>query len=95
MLKKEIKSAGGVYEIRDIVSDEAIVPQFCSKTEENARRQFAIFLSQNKLKSSDFELNLIGFYNHVGERVCRGSEVFIADYMKDDFEENVDNNVKE
>ena len=78
---------GYVFEIRDLVQDEAIIPQFCSHTYENAKRQFAIFLSQNKFKSSDFELNCIGKYdNAAGEKVCRGSEVLVSDYMKDDFE---------
>lgn len=81
------KIDGYVYEIRDNISNEAIVPQFCSKTEENAKRQFAIFLSQNKFKSSDFELNCIGSYSvDDSKRVCRGSEVLISDYMKQDFE---------
>ena len=36
-MKLNNKVVGNVYEIRDLVSDEAIVPQFCSKTEENAK----------------------------------------------------------
>ena len=86
-LSKDVN--GYVYEIRDNVSDEAIIPQFCSKTEENAKRQFAIFLSQNKFKPSDFELNCIGSYFDKGDRVCRGSEVLVSDYMKQDFESDV------
>lgn len=85
-------SVGYVFEIRDLIQDEAIIPQFCSKTEENAKRQFAIFLSQNKFKPCDFELNKIGQYDSdvsKSTRICKGSEVFIADYMRDDFEPTV------
>ena len=74
---------GKVYEIRDLISDEAIIPMFCSKTEENAKRQFAIFLSQNKFKSCDFELNEIGLYGENCSNVCRGSEVLISDYFRE------------
>lgn len=80
---------GCVYEIRDLISDEAIVPQFCSKTVENAKRQFAIFLSQNKFKPCDFELRLIGEYYSDGKPLCRGSDVLIENYMKQDFEPTV------
>lgn len=81
------KNAGLVFEIRDLVQDEAIIPQFCCKTVEGAKRQFAIFLSQNKFKPSDFRLNIIGEYSaEAVEIVCNGSQVLISDYMKDDFE---------
>lgn len=80
------KVQGYVFEIRDLIQDEAIIPQFCSKTEANAKRQFAIFLSQNKFKPCDFELNLIGTYGTEEKRICKGSEVMISDYMRDDFE---------
>lgn len=88
-----MKVCGKVYCIVDLVQDEAIIPQFCSKTEENAKRQFAIFLSQNKFKTSDFELRLIGEYGYQedGKRVCRGSDVFLSNYMKEDFEVTVEN----
>lgn len=88
MFDKTKKSTeNGVYEIRDLVQDEPVIPQFCSKTEENAKRQFAIFLSQNKFKHSDFRLNRIGYYNNAsGEMICNGSQVLLADYMRDDFE---------
>lgn len=88
MFDKTKKSTeNGVYEIRDLVQDEPVIPQFCSKTEENAKRQFAIFLSQNKFKPSDFRLNRIGYYNNAsGEMICNGSQVLLADYMRDDFE---------
>ena len=82
-------TVGYVFEIRDLIQDEAIIPQFCSKTEENAKRQFAIFLSQNKFKPCDFELNCIGQYDSdisKSIRVCKGSEVMISDYIRDDFE---------
>lgn len=88
-MKLNNKVVGNVYEIRDLVSDEAIVPQFCSKTEENAKRQFAIFLSQNKFKPCDFELRVIGEYYDSGNSVCRGSDVLISNYMKDEFEPTV------
>ena len=88
-MKLNNKVVGCVYEIRDLVSDEAIVPQFCSKTEENAKRQFAIFLSQNKFKPCDFELRVIGEYYDSGSSVCRGSDVLISNYMKDEFEPTV------
>ena len=77
---------GFVFEIRDLIQDEAIVPQFCCKTYEGAKRQFAIFLSQNKFKPSDFRLNIIGQYGQVSEFVCNGSQVLLSDYMRDDFE---------
>lgn len=81
------KNSGLVFEIRDLVQDEAIIPQFCCKTVEGAKRQFAIFLSQNKFKPSDFRLNIIGEYSSEAvETVCNGSQVLISDYMKDDFE---------
>lgn len=81
---------GMVFEIRDLVSDEAVIPQFCSKTVENAKRQFAVFLSQNQFKPSDFRLNKIGEYNStLPEFVCNGSQVLISDYAKSDFESEV------
>lgn len=74
--------SGLVFEIRDTIQDEAIVPQFCCKTVEGAKRNFALFLSQNKLKKSDFTLNLIGNYNaDLPERICYGSQVLIEDYI--------------
>lgn len=86
---RELTDYGYVYEIRDLINNEAIIPQFCSHTEENAKRQFAIFLSQNKFKSCDFELNCIGTYSpETRNFICRGSEVLISDYMRDDFEPN-------
>lgn len=73
---------GFVFEIRDLIQDEPIVPQFCCKTYEGAKRQFAIFLSQNKLKKSDFRLNLIGEYNpDNSEVIANGSEVLVSDYL--------------
>lgn len=85
--KKNSATMGYVFEIRDLIQDEPVIPQFCSKTVENAKRQFAIFLSQNKFKPCDFELNIIGEYDNVdGEKVCKGSEVLISDYFRDDFE---------
>ena len=75
---------GLVYEIRDLISDEAIIPQFCSHTEENAKRQFAIFLSQNKFKSCDFELNVIGSYeSDKMSTVCRGSDILVSEYLRE------------
>lgn len=75
-------NAGLVFEIRDTIQDEAIVPQFCCKTVEGAKRNFAMFLSQNKLKKSDFTLNLIGNYNSdLPERICYGSQVLVEDYL--------------
>ena len=90
-MKGTFKSVGKVYAIIDLVQDEAIIPQFCSKTEENAKRQFAIFLSQNKFKTADFELRCIGDYVdfELGTFVCRGSDVMLADYMRDNFEATV------
>lgn len=87
-MKKEI---GNVYAIIDLVQDEAIIPQFCSKTEENAKREFAIFLSQNKFKTADFELRLIGSYIgfEEGKFICRGSDVMLENYMRNDFEATV------
>ena len=87
--RKAKPTVGYVFEIRDLIQDEAIIPQFCSKTEENAKRQFAIFLSQNKFKPCDFELNKIGEYDsdiQTSVRICKGSEVMISDYMREDFE---------
>lgn len=87
---KNSERIGYVFEIRDLIQDEPVIPQFCSKTKENAKRQFAIFLSQNKFKPCDFELNLIGQYcNDNGEKICKGSEVLISDYMREDFEASV------
>lgn len=75
---------GKVYEIRDLISDEAVIPQFCSHTEENAKRQFAIFLSQNKFKTCDFELNEIGYYESDKlKTICRGSEVLVTEYVRE------------
>lgn len=80
--------AGLVFEIRDTIQDEAIVPQFCCKTVEGAKRNFAMFLSQNKLKKSDFTLNLIGNYNaDLPERICYGSQVLVEDYLDKPIEE--------
>lgn len=80
--------AGLVFEIRDTIQDEAIVPQFCCKTVEGAKRNFAMFLSQNKLKKSDFTLNLIGNYNaDLPERICYGSQVLVEDYLDKPVEE--------
>lgn len=79
---------GFVFEIRDLIQDEAIVPQFCCKTYEGAKRQFAIFLSQNKLKKSDFRLNMIGEYNpDHSEIVANGSEVLVSDYLDSPIEQ--------
>lgn len=84
------ESCGAVYEIRDLVENEAIIPAMCCKTEESAKRQFAIFLFNNKLKPSTFRLNRIGFYDRSqAEKVCEGFEVNVEDYMKNDFEQNV------
>ena len=47
-------NTGLVFEIRDLIQDEPVVPQFCCKTVDGAKRNFAIFLSQNKMKPSDF-----------------------------------------
>lgn len=81
-------NSGLVFEIRDLIQDEAIVPQFCCKTLEGAKRNFAMFLSQNKLKKSDFRLNLIGNYNSdLPERVCDGSQVLVEDYLDKPIEE--------
>lgn len=90
-MKNTFKTVGKVYAIIDLVQDEAIIPQFCSKTEENAKRQFAIFLSQNKFKTADFELRCIGDYIdfEVGSFVCRGSDVMLESYMRNDFEATV------
>lgn len=79
-------TSGKVYEIVDLVADEAIVPCFCSKTVDNAKRQFAIFLSQNKFNSHDFQLNEIGSYSSSASNsvtVCRGSDVLLSDYMRE------------
>lgn len=88
--KLETKStnAGYVFEIRDLIQDEAIVPQFCCKTREGAKRQFALFLSQNKLKKSDFRLNLIGSYDpDFPDMIANGSEVLVADYLDSPIEQ--------
>lgn len=90
-MKTICKTVGKVYAIIDLVQDEPIIPQFCSKTEENAKRQFAIFLSQNKFKTADFELRCIGEYFDfdAGHFVCRGSDVMLENYMRSDFESTV------
>lgn len=90
--KKDKREVGFVYSIVDLVQDEAIIPQFCSKTQENAKRQFAIFLNQNKFKPADFELRQIGVYysSEDGLNICRGSEVLLSNYMREDFEASVD-----
>lgn len=82
--------SGAVYEIRDLVENEAVIPTFFAKTEESAKRQFALFLYQNKFKPSSFRLNRIGFYDRTKcENICDGFEVNVQDYMRDDFESNV------
>lgn len=88
--KLDIKptNAGSVFEIRDLIQDEPIVPQFCCKTIEGAKRQFALFLSQNKLKKSDFRLNLIGGYNpDEPQMIANGSEVLVTDYLDSPIEQ--------
>lgn len=96
LANSEKKEGGYVFEIRDLVQDEPVVPQFCCKTVEGAKRNFAIFLSQNKMKPSDFRLNIIGKYNSdLPKMVCNGSQVFISDYMRDDFEQTEVQNKEE
>lgn len=93
---KTSMNTGLVFEIRDLIQDEPVVPQFCCKTVDGAKRNFAIFLSQNKMKPSDFRLNLIGNYNNdLPEMICNGSQVFISDYMRDDFEQTEVQNKEE
>ena len=81
------EKGGLVFEIRDLVQDEPVVPQFCCKTVDGAKRNFALFLANNKMKPSDFRLNIIGNYNNdLPEMVCNGSQVLLSDYMREDFE---------